>query len=64
MRVDLGQGERRIWWRFVVESITDERFSRQVILLVGVTVAAILCLTQAAQLKSNSNRAGKLAYTH
>lgn len=43
----------------VVEAITDELFSRQVILLVGITVAAILCLTQAAQLKSNSNRAGK-----
>ncbi|KEP47602.1 putative ferric reductase transmembrane component [Rhizoctonia solani 123E] len=33
----------------------------QVILLAGITVAAILCLTQAAQLKSNSNRAGFMA---
>ncbi|CAE6454091.1 unnamed protein product [Rhizoctonia solani] len=33
----------------------------QMILLVGITVAAILCLTQAAQLKSNANRAGFMA---
>ncbi|CAE6513236.1 unnamed protein product [Rhizoctonia solani] len=33
----------------------------QVILLAGIIVAAILCLTQAAQLKSNSNRAGFMA---
>ncbi|CAE6495235.1 unnamed protein product [Rhizoctonia solani] len=33
----------------------------QMILLAGITVAAILCLTQAAQLKSNANRAGFMA---
>ncbi|KAJ1311621.1 hypothetical protein OPQ81_010098 [Rhizoctonia solani] len=33
----------------------------QMILLVGMTVAAILCLTQAAELKSNANRAGFMA---
>ncbi|KAH7345171.1 iron reductase [Rhizoctonia solani] len=33
----------------------------QMTLLAGITVAAILCLTQAAQLKSNANRAGFMA---
>ncbi|KAG9101493.1 hypothetical protein FS749_006396 [Ceratobasidium sp. UAMH 11750] len=33
----------------------------QLVLLIGVVVAALLCLTQAAQLRSNSNRAGFMA---
>jgi hypothetical protein len=57
MRVDFGQGELRV--RVIQENDTDELFLRQVILLAGITIAAILCLTQAAQLKSNANRAGE-----
>ncbi|QRV90937.1 nucleoporin-interacting protein NIC96 [Ceratobasidium sp. AG-Ba] len=33
----------------------------QTVLLAGATIAAILCLTQAAELRSNSNRAGFMA---
>ncbi|KAG9128299.1 hypothetical protein FRC07_001234 [Ceratobasidium sp. 392] len=53
--------------RSVIQAISLRSLPRmrvdlgQLILLAGIVVAAILCLTQAAELRSNSNRAGFMA---
>ncbi|KAG8773150.1 hypothetical protein FRC12_002697 [Ceratobasidium sp. 428] len=60
MRVDLGQRASNTG-AVLYELITDEPFPRLVLLLAGVVLAALLCLTQAAELRSNSNRAGFMA---